>query len=126
MSDEAAHLIDTHILLWHMTGSERLQKHHGDILKNSDNLLVSVATIWEISIKASIRKLPMPDDLLEQIHSSNIDILPISPEHALAVSNLPQHHRDPFDRMLIAQARLEKLTIMTMDKHIRLYDVATV
>lgn len=120
------YLIDTHILLWDMTGSERLQTHHQDILNGETELFISIASIWEIAIKVSIRKLPMPDDLLEQINSSDISILSISPEHALAVTHLPHHHRDPFDRMLVAQAQMENLTIMTMDKNIRLYDVEVV
>ncbi len=119
-------LIDTHILLWDMTGSERLQNHHKDILESNSRLFISTASIWEIAIKASIRKLPMPDDLLAQIYSSNINVLPISPEHALEVSHLPHHHRDPFDRMLVVQAQMQNLTIMTMDKNIRLYDVNTI
>ncbi len=126
MSERIAHLIDTHILLWNMTGSKRLKTNHRDILENTNNLFVSVASIWEMAIKASIKKLPMPNDLLEQIYSSNINILTILPEHALAVSNLPHHHGDPFDRMLIAQAQQEKLVIMTMDKFIPLYDVKTI
>jgi len=126
VSERIAHLIDTHILLWNMTGSKRLKTNHRDILENTNNLFVSVASIWEMAIKASIKKLPMPNDLLEQIYSSNINILTILPEHALAVSNLPHHHGDPFDRMLIAQAQQEKLVIMTMDKFIPLYDVKTI
>ncbi len=125
MSD-TGYLIDTHILLWDMTGSERLQNHHQDILNGESELFVSIASIWEIAIKVSIRKLPMPDDLLEQINSSSINILPISPEHALAVTHLPHHHRDPFDRMLVAQAQMENLPIMSMDKNIRLYEVEVV
>jgi PIN domain nuclease of toxin-antitoxin system len=109
-----------------MTGSERLQDQHRDILENFDSLFVSVASIWEIAIKASIKKLAMPGDLLTQINASNICILPIKPEHALAAPQLPHHHRDLFDRMLVAQAQIEGWTIMTMDKHIRLYDVETI
>ncbi len=125
MSD-TSYLIDTHILLWDMTGSKRLQNHHQDVLNGGSELFVSIASIWEIAIKVSIRKLPMPDDLLDQINSSSINILPISPEHALAVSNLPHHHRDPFDRILVVQAQMENLTIMSMDKNIRLYEVEVV
>ncbi len=126
MSGKTAHLIDTHILLWHMTASERLKDLHRDILENAGSLFVSAASIWEIAIKVSIGKLPMPDDLLEQIDQASIRILPIMPEHALAVLQLPFHHRDPFDRMLVAQAQIEDLKIITMNKNILLYDVETV
>ena len=124
MSDR--YLIDTHILLWDITGSERLQSHHRNILESESELFISIASIWEIAIKASIRKLPMPDDLLELIDASGMKLLQITPQHALAVSHLPHHHRDPFDRMLITQAKSENLTIMTMDKNIRLYDIEIV
>ena len=119
-------LIDTHVLLWDITGSERLVENHRRIMHGDGNKFVSIASLWEIAIKVSVRKLPMPDDLLDIIAKSDVEILPILPEHAIAVSDLPHHHRDPFDRMLVAQAQLENLTIMTLDKHIRLYDVKTV
>ncbi len=120
------YLIDTHILLWDLTDSEKLKDQHRIILQGSDVRFLSIVSIWEIAIKVSIRKLPMPDNLLMLIDESDVEILPISPEHALHTKTLPHHHSDPFDRMLVAQAQLEDLKIMTMDKRIPLYDVATI
>ncbi len=121
-----SYLVDTHILIWSMFEPKKLSPEQRNIFQGEAATFVSVATIWEIEIKRSIGKLPLPNDLWERVLNVGHLFLPIIPDHAMAVKDLPQHHGDPFDRMLVTQARLEKLTIMTMDKHIRLYDVATV
>jgi PIN domain nuclease of toxin-antitoxin system len=84
---------------------------------------VSSATIWEVAIKQSIGKLRQPADLPERIRDSGFRALPITVEHGIAAGRLPMIHHDPFDRMLIAQARLEGLTIVTRDADIQKYDV---
>lgn len=85
--------------------------------------IVSAESIWEISIKQRLGKLTAPPDLLSVIRKLDAEIMPITAEHAHAAVSLPLHHGDPFDRLLIAQARLEGLTIMTADAYFSVYDV---
>lgn len=112
-------LIDTHILIWFLEGNNLLSKPRRQIIADSNNnVFVSIASLWEIAIKISIGKLTLNKplaDVIKQIGIENIEILPISPEHTLQVSVLPFHHRDPFDRIIIAQAQVENLPIMTDD-----------
>ena len=86
----------------------------------------SAVNIWEIAIKRSIGKLDAPDDLIERAEEAGAELLSITPRHALAVGELPFHHRDPFDRLLIAQARLERCAIVTGDRAFPKYDVPVV
>jgi len=112
-------LIDTHILIWFLEGNNLLLKPRRQIIADSNNsVLVSIASLWEIAIKISIGKLTLNKpltDVIKQIAVDNIETLPISAEHTLQVSTLPFHHRDPFDRIIIAQAQVENLPIMTDD-----------
>ena len=85
--------------------------------------VVSAATVWEIAIKQAVGRLDAPDDLLEALQVNGFETLAISAAHALAAGGLPQHHADPFDRMLIAQARAEGLTLVTVDQRFPEYDV---
>jgi PIN domain nuclease of toxin-antitoxin system len=118
------YLLDTHLLIWSFNEPEKLTDHHAAFLKGDAPTFVSIATIWEIAIKESIGKLRMPQDYLAGLQSSSTGILAIRPDHTRAVRDLPLHHRDPFDRMLIAQAQMENLTILTSDRHFALYDVS--
>ena len=105
-------LLDTHALLWAIGDPERLRDAARSALWDAGNeVLVSVASIWEIGIKRALGKLTTPDDLGPHLEAADFDPLPISLEHARVAGSLPMHHRDPFDRMLIAQAQLESLTI---------------
>jgi PIN domain nuclease of toxin-antitoxin system len=89
-----------------------------------NELFVSVASIWEIAIKANTGKLKFPvDRLTEMLGANHFEALPIAPHHALAAGGLPRHHNDPFDRMLIAQARTEGLVLVSSDAAIARYDV---
>lgn len=117
-------LLDSQMIIWAMKRPERLTPHHRQIIAQREMIVVSVAVIWEIEIKREIGKLDAPDDLLYQLSRANIEILPISADHAVAAARLPMHHRDPFDRMLIAQAQIEGFSVLTSDKHFKLYDVA--
>jgi PIN domain nuclease of toxin-antitoxin system len=119
-----SYLLDTHVLLWSLNNDPRLSRHHFDIIEAKENLTVSVVSIWEIAIKRSLGKLTTRDDLLGNITRRPIRILPIDEVHALETEQLPLHHRDPFDRMLISQARVEELTILTSDKRFALYEVS--
>jgi PIN domain nuclease of toxin-antitoxin system len=118
-------LLDTHIFLWAIDDSPNLSPAaRAAILDGQNVVYVSAATAWEISIKRSIGKLKIPqDDYLEELRLHRFTPLSITTEHALAVEDLPPHHKDPFDRMLIAQAQMERLTIVTRDQRLSLYDV---
>jgi len=118
------YLLDTHVLLWSLNRDPRLARHHFEIIEAKERLTVSVASIWEIAIKRSLGKLAMDEDPTNHIRRRPITILPILEPHATGIAALPPHHGDPFDRMLISQARTEGLTILTSDKRFALYDVA--
>ncbi len=120
-------LLDTHTLLWHRDGSNRLSQRTKALIAGPGNqVFISIATLWEISIKRSLGKLKTPRtpmELLTIYKAGGAELLPISPEHVMAVERLPWHHRDPFDRMLIAQAQTEGLTLITKDEMFQNYDV---
>ena len=117
-------LLDTDILLWALTDNPKLSiQARETIVDEGNEIRVSAASIWEISIKQSLGKLDAPEDLLETIEATPFDILPITAKHAIEVRHLPLHHRVPFDRMLIAQARLEGMTIATRDRTFEGYGV---
>jgi PIN domain nuclease of toxin-antitoxin system len=110
-------LLDTHALLWALAEPDRLSDAARDALRDGRNeVLVSAASAWEIAIKRAAGKLRAPDDLLEVTAAAGFGWLPISARHAMLAGELPPHHRDPFDRMLVAQARQESLTIVTHDQ----------
>ncbi len=118
-------LLDTQALLWWLDGYTALPSKTLVTVKNSKNVVyVSAATAWEISIKKTLKKLKAPDNLEEALTSSRFLPLPISIGHALRAGALPRHHDDPFDRMLIAQAQIENLTLITHDPRIQQYEVA--
>ncbi len=119
-------LLDTQVLLWRMHGTPTLSSKASEQVDMADELVVSVVSFVEIGIKASIGKLRMPAGLREYVLDSGARILGLSPEHGLGVAELPLHHRDPFDRLLISQARSEGLTIVTADPHFARYDVPVV
>lgn len=117
-------LLDTHTLLWCLMAPQRLTHSTLTELKNRNNqVLVSSAVIWEIAIKRAMGKLQAPSDLLDVVQKSGFSFLPILENHALATERLPMIHKDPFDRMLIAQAIVENATIVTRDANIPLYGV---
>ena len=123
-------LLDTHVFLWWVMDNERLIPFIRDFISNEKNeLFLSSASCWEIAIKKNLRRLKLsdkPDKFIpDQMNANNISGLPIQLVHALHVYNLPDHHRDPFDRMLVAQAIIEKIPIITNDLIIAKYDVKT-
>lgn len=121
-------LLDTHAFLWAIDNDPRLSHKAREAIVNGHNMVfVSAATAWEIAIKKAIGKLKVPDgDYLEELKLHRFTPLDITTEHALAVENLPPHHRDPFDRMLVAQARVESLTLVTRDPQIMAYAVQVI
>lgn len=119
-------LLDTHALLWARSAPGLLSVDALAVLQSPDNVLyVSIASLWECAIKASIGKLEIPDDF-HRIVSSDYEVLGIDVSHVEACAKLPMHHRDPFDRMLVAQARLGGLTLVSRDANIARYDVPVV
>ncbi len=116
-------LLDTHVVLWWLTDDKALAAEVKDQLDHEPDVYVSAATIWEVAIKQAIGKLPEPAGLPELIQDSGFAELPISSHHAMTAARLPLIHRDPFDRMLVAQARDENLTLVTRDPRCQKYDV---
>ena len=114
-------LLDTHILLWWLAQDARLTKRAQAAITDADKVYVSAASAWEIAIKITLGKLRAPDDLKIQMDASGFLELPISIAHAAAAGKLPPHHTDPFDRLLIAQAELESLTLLTSDRALKAY-----
>lgn len=121
-------LLDTHSFLWFVTEDPKLSISARRIIATGSNeLLLSVACVWEIAIKVSIGRLPIPAPLdtfiLEQLRINRIGLLPIELKHIFEVTRLPLHHRDPFDRLLIAQALTEGLPIVSADPAFDSYSV---
>ena len=115
-------LLDTHVLLWAVLRDKRLSVAQAEAIEQGE-LYLSSASVWEMGIKRALGKLDIPDTLLETAVDAGCRPLPISWAHADAAAKLPQHHSDPFDRMLIAQAKLESLVLLSADKRFRDYDV---
>lgn len=118
-------LLDTHVLIWAVLEDPSLPAHfHAALTDPGAELHISAVSVWEVSIKRALGKLAVPIDLFDQAAASGCVALPITWEHARAVEALPPHHADPFDRMLIAQARVEGLTLLSADRAFAAYDVA--
>ncbi|MBK5222495.1 MAG: type II toxin-antitoxin system VapC family toxin [Acidimicrobiia bacterium] len=117
-------LLDTHILLWWLAADPKLPWPAAAAISDGATLVaVSAASAWEIAIKRTAGRLEAPDDLADALAINDFDALSISLDHALAAGALPMHHADPFDRMLIAQAQVEGLTVVTVDSRFSDYDV---
>jgi len=120
-------LIDTHVLLWAWEDDPRLGRNGRKLLADPDQpVVVSIVCIWEIAIKKSIGKLGLDiqlDVLIGSLEAFGFELLPVHPAHTLALADLPLHHRDPFDRTLVAQAKQEGLHLLTADPRLRAYDV---
>ncbi|MBA2438358.1 MAG: type II toxin-antitoxin system VapC family toxin [Acidimicrobiia bacterium] len=117
-------LLDTHPLLWWLDETPMTPTAHAGIVDPSVKVLVSGASIWEIAIKEASGKLRVDGRVIDHVERKGFDRLLISFEHAERAGSLPLHHKDPFDRLLIAQAQLEDLTVVTRDRSFEAYDVA--
>ena len=116
-------LLDTNVVIWWLEESPRLGPEARNAITSESEVIVSAVSAFEIAAKKAIGKLRAPCDLAEQIAEQAMIELPVTVRHGLAVVQLPLHHRDPFDRLLIAQARCEGLTIITGDRAFTAYDV---
>ena len=120
-------LLDTHVFLWWLEDNKRLNEQVKSIIENGENeIFVSAVTSWEISIKKSIGKLEAPDDIDAIVEKERFCKLPISLHHGEVAGQLPNYHKDPFDRMLIAQAQVEGLSIITADSIFSDYKVNSI
>lgn len=123
-------LLDTHVALWAIAASPRLPKQAREMIQSPQSTVwVSAATVWEIAIKHGLGRGDMPvsgEAALGYFRESGYRFLPVAPEHAAAVENLPPHHADPFDRILIAQALTEPMRLMTHDPMLARYSDAII
>ncbi len=119
-------LIDSHVALWWLENNERLADECHHAIEHASEVFFSAATVWELGIKRALGKLDFPDGLAAALTASGFVELAISATHADRAASLPPHHRDPFDRMLIAQAQAEVLTVATADRSFEPYDVTTI
>ncbi|GAB3906587.1 type II toxin-antitoxin system VapC family toxin [Kibdelosporangium lantanae] len=119
-------LLDTHVLLWWLFDDPNLSPGVANLIAHGgESITVSAVSGFEIATKQALGKLEAPDDLEEQVEQSGFTQLPLTLAHGVAAGKLPPHHNDPFDRLLIAQARIEGLTLVTADHFIQMYDVPT-
>ncbi len=121
-------LLDTHIFLWWITDDPQLSVNARELIGDGHNALYwSAASSWEVSIKYALGRMPLPEApeqfLPAEIEKNRIESLPIIDVHAFEAGQLPQHHRDPFDRMLIAQALVESFALLSNDRQLNHYDV---
>ena len=124
-------LLDTHSFLWFTSNDSKLSDVAYAAIKHVNNeVFVSIASVWEIAIKVSIGKFdlrkPVDEFVEEQLESAGIELLNISVTHVAAVSHMPFHHRDPFDRLLIAQAKVENLSLVSVDAKFDVYGVTRI
>ena len=116
-------LVDSHVALWWLDGNDALGPTCRVDLERADEVFFSAVTPWELGIKRSLGKLSFPDGLAEALQDSGFVGLAITVDHAVRASSLPPHHRDPFDRMLVAQAQAEAVILVTADRTLAPYDV---
>jgi PIN domain nuclease of toxin-antitoxin system len=116
-------LLDTHVLLWVLAGDRRLKRSSREIITSARTVVVSVVSAWEIALKAAAGKLRAPADIEAAVLESGLITTTLDFADVAECARLPAHHPDPFDRMLVAQARVRGLTLMTSDRQLERYDV---
>jgi PIN domain nuclease of toxin-antitoxin system len=124
--EDNKYLLDTHIILWWLSDPTSLSKEAQKCIRSDSEVFLSAAAIWEMSIKSTLGRLEIPNNLLQLLKVEKIFVLDISAEHALAVRSLPLIHQDPFDRIQIAQAQHEEMILITRDRIFKEYDVPLV
>lgn len=121
MSTSRGLLLDTHVFLWWRGEPARLNEQARAAIAEAELVFVSAASAWEAAIKAALGRLELPDTVESGVIASGFEKLPITFSHAESAAALPMHHRDPFDRLLVAQARVEGLTLVTRDRQLETY-----
>ena len=117
-------LLDTHIVLWWFENNPLLSAQARNAIGEGKNdVFVSAVSTWEMTIKKALKKLSFPDDIEERMRAHRFISLPITQAHTFAVGKLPRHHNDPFDRLPVAQADVEEMTLVTHDKQLQDYDI---
>jgi PIN domain nuclease of toxin-antitoxin system len=117
-------LLDTHVLLWWLNDDPTLsEKSRTAIADGKSIVFISAVSVWEIRIKEALNKLKIPANFKSILADQSFDLLDITHEHAHAIKGLPAYHSDPFDRMLVAQAKVEGLTLVTRDVHLKKYRI---
>ncbi|OGQ08050.1 MAG: twitching motility protein PilT [Deltaproteobacteria bacterium RIFCSPLOWO2_12_FULL_40_28] len=117
-------LLDTHVLLWALSSKHDLSTLVREALESDSNVIfVSLASLWELKIKEGLGKVHLPKNFYSSLEPAGYELLPIQLGHIEGIGKLPPHHRDPFDRLLIAQAKAEQLLLATRDENIKKYDV---
>ena len=117
-------LLDTHVLVWALSSPEKIKPKVQDLLVDIDNIVfVSIASLWELQIKKSLNKISLPDDFISQLQENGFELLDINYKHIAKLDELPLIHRDPFDRMLVAQTIHENLSLVTNDLEIMKYNI---
>ncbi|GLH95758.1 type II toxin-antitoxin system VapC family toxin [Phytohabitans aurantiacus] len=119
-------LLDTHVVLWWLADDPTLSDTLKSVLDGEPDVYLSPVSVWEIAIKQAAGKIKEPADLAERLRNSGFKELGVTAEHAVAAGRLPMLHRDPFDRMLVAQARCADLMLVTRDADIRRYEVPVI
>lgn len=119
-------LLDTQVVLWELSGAREIRGRARETIEEATEIAFSVVSFAEIGVKAAVGKLAVPEDLHEHVVRTGLRILGLAPEHGLGVANLPMHHRDPFDRLLISQAREEGLTVITADRRFAEYGISVI
>lgn len=119
-------LLDSQILIWAMADDARLRIHVREAMQTAEVVHVSAASIWEIAIKRQKGRLSVPDDLVDRVGQAGFQALPVTIEHGWLAGSLPHLHDDPFDRVIVAQAIAEGLTIATSDRRMREYGVPVI
>lgn len=121
------YLLDTHIILWWLTNPKQIAVRASKIIADKENsIFISNASLWEMAIKKSLGRLTLPRNIVEILQTEGFQFMPIGHEEALGISDLLQIHQDPFDRMLVMQAKLYNCVLITRDKNIMNYPVVTI
>ncbi len=117
-------IVDTHAALWFLKGDRRLSRAARALIEDDDvERRLSAVSVWEVAVKRGLGKLAAPSDFHEQMYRQGLRGLPVADVHGARVADLPLHHRDPFDRLLVAQALVEGMSIVSIDPRLRAYDV---
>jgi PIN domain nuclease of toxin-antitoxin system len=121
------YLLDTHIILWWLTNPKQIAVKASKIISDKENsIFISSASLWEMAIKKSLGRLTLPRNIVEILQTEGFQMIPIGHEEALGISDLPPIHQDPFDRILVMQAKLYNYVLITRDKDIIRYPVVTI